>query len=86
MSLLTPQDIADGWGNRTALNAENAINAIEAKLFENDQLLETGELEYSEWEARQTALRGQITPFQEIIRHEKARYSKLLRERERPAA
>lgn len=48
MSSLTPQDIADGWGNRTALDAENNIKAIEAELIRNDQLLKDGELEYDD--------------------------------------
>lgn len=82
MSSLIPKDIADGWGNRAALEAEEAIHRIDEQLAENDRLLAGGELEYDEWEVRQAALREQFTPQQETIRHEKARYSGLLRERE----
>lgn len=82
MSSLTSKDIADGWGNRAALEAEAAIQKIDEQLVENDRLLAAGELGYDSWESRQAALRAQFAPQQEIIRYEKARYSELLRERE----
>lgn len=81
MSSLTPKDIADGWGNRRALEAEEKIKKIEERLSENDRLLEAGELEYEDWEARQPELRGRIPALHEIICQEKARYNDLLAER-----
>jgi hypothetical protein len=45
MPSLTPKDIADGWGNRAALEAEEAIKKIDLQLAENDRLLAAGELD-----------------------------------------
>ncbi|HBR80448.1 MAG: hypothetical protein UX09_C0055G0008 [Candidatus Uhrbacteria bacterium GW2011_GWE2_45_35] len=80
--VVTPgQMIADGWGNRRALEAEKALKAIDEELAANDSRLESGEMEFEVWEAAQAALREKIPAQQQIIREEKARYQELLAER-----
>jgi|GEM_PF-6582631 hypothetical protein len=75
------QMIADGWGNRRALEAEEAIKNIERQLSENDEKLTSGEIEFEDWEKAQEILRGQIPGLHRIIRAEKLRYDTLLAER-----
>lgn len=83
---LTPKDIANGWGNRAALEAEEAIKKIDEEIAKNNILLESGELEFEKWEELQAELRSRIPECQKIIRTEVSRYSEFLKEREKLAA
>jgi hypothetical protein len=81
-SAITPQEIADGFGNRKALDAENDIKKAEAEMKKNDSLVDSGELEFDDWQIRQEALREQIKSFRKIILYEQTRFRELMVERE----
>jgi len=77
---VTPTEIAERWGNKTALKAEEEIDRIEKEILANDQAIDAGELEFDNWERKQEELRTQILPLREIIRKETARYRPLKEE------
>jgi len=79
---ITPQEIADGFGNRKALDAEKSIKKAEEEMKQNDRLIDSGELEFDDWQTRQEVLREKIKSFRLVILSEQARFRELMAERE----
>lgn len=73
--------IADGWGDRLALKAEEEIKKVEAELAANDVRFDSGEMDYDDWKRVQDELREKISAQHKIVRGQKAKFDKLLAER-----